>query len=291
MIGLSPLPQVIAAVFNRRAFGPPRGLTPASACPTGSFTRLRVCGADYSRPFRTRFRSGSLSSLTSPTRQRLAGSFYKRHAVTPYRVLRTACGRTVSGTVSLPARCFSPFPHGTCALSVTGEYSGLDGGPPSFGPGFTCPALLRDPAGPSVPGCAYGAVTLCRRPSHAVRAPLPGSAPGAPAPGREALQPRRRYRLAHARSPVWPSVPFRSPLLGKSMFNFSLLRYLDVSVPRVPSHRLCVHHGDMHTAVHGFSHSDIYGSKDVCCSPRLSQLTTSFIGSQCQRYPRLRPGI
>lgn len=28
-----PYPQVIAAVFNRRAFGPPRGLTPASACP------------------------------------------------------------------------------------------------------------------------------------------------------------------------------------------------------------------------------------------------------------------
>ena len=39
--------------------------------------------------------------------------------------------------------CFSPFPHGTRPLSVTGEYLGLEGGPPSFPPGFTCPAVLR----------------------------------------------------------------------------------------------------------------------------------------------------
>ena len=38
--------------------------------------------------------------------------------------------------------CFSPFPHGTGPLSVTGECSGLEGGPPCFPPGFTCPAVL-----------------------------------------------------------------------------------------------------------------------------------------------------
>ena len=38
--------------------------------------------------------------------------------------------------------CFSPFPHGTGPLSVTGEYLGLEGGPPGFPPGFTCPAVL-----------------------------------------------------------------------------------------------------------------------------------------------------
>ena len=27
-------------------------------------------------------------------------------------------------------RFFSPFPHGTCPLSVIAEYSGLEGGPP-----------------------------------------------------------------------------------------------------------------------------------------------------------------
>ena len=66
--------------------------------------------------------------------------------------------------------CFSPFPHGTGSLSVTGECLALEGGPPCFGPGFTCPALLGwHPAGRQ--GLAYGALTRCGRPFHAV--PLP----------------------------------------------------------------------------------------------------------------------
>src|SRR5689334_3674952 len=57
----------------------------------------------------------------------------------------TACRHPVSGTVSLPSSgCFSPFPHGTCALSVTEEYLGLEGGPPTFRQDCTCPALLED---------------------------------------------------------------------------------------------------------------------------------------------------
>ena len=68
--------------------------------------------------------------------------------------------------------CFSPFPHGTGSLSVTGECSALEGGPPGFGPGFTCPALLGIlVSGPH--GFAYGALTRCGRPFHAV--PLPDS--------------------------------------------------------------------------------------------------------------------
>ena len=39
--------------------------------------------------------------------------------------------------------CFSPFPHGTCSLSVAEEYLGLEGGPPVFRQDFTCPALLK----------------------------------------------------------------------------------------------------------------------------------------------------
>ncbi len=47
----------------------------------------------------------------------------------------TACKRTVSGSISLPAQgCFSPFPHGTRSLSVTQESLALEGGPPSFTP-------------------------------------------------------------------------------------------------------------------------------------------------------------
>ena len=38
---------------------------------------------------------------------------------------------------------FSPFPLGTCSLSVTREYLALRDGPRRFNQGFTCPDLLR----------------------------------------------------------------------------------------------------------------------------------------------------
>src|ERR1700684_2133258 len=56
----------------------------------------------------------------------------------------TVCKLLVSGSISLLyQRFFSPFPHGTGSLSVINEYLALEGGPPRFKPGFTCPALLR----------------------------------------------------------------------------------------------------------------------------------------------------
>ena len=68
----------------------------------------------------------------------------------------TVCKHTVSGAISLPSSgCFSPFPHGTCSLSVAEEYLGLEGGPPMFRQDFTCPALLEDLSFKH----AYGAIT------------------------------------------------------------------------------------------------------------------------------------
>jgi hypothetical protein len=56
----------------------------------------------------------------------------------------TVCKRMVSGTISLPyLGCFSPFPHGTSALSVSQEYLALPDGPGRFTQDFTCPVLLR----------------------------------------------------------------------------------------------------------------------------------------------------
>ncbi len=56
-----------------------------------------------------------------------------------------ACRHPVSGTISLPSSgCFSPFPHGTCSLSVMHEYLGLESGLPIFRQDFSCPALLKD---------------------------------------------------------------------------------------------------------------------------------------------------
>src|SRR4051812_43702449 len=57
----------------------------------------------------------------------------------------TACRHVVSGSLSLPALgCFSPVPHGTRPLSVTRESLALEGGPPSFTPGLSYRALLRN---------------------------------------------------------------------------------------------------------------------------------------------------
>ena len=56
----------------------------------------------------------------------------------------TACKRMVSGSISLPCSgYFSPFPHGTCSLSVSHVYLALPDGPGGFRQDFTCPALLR----------------------------------------------------------------------------------------------------------------------------------------------------
>src|SRR4029450_8014860 len=68
-----------------------------------------------------------------------------------------ACRQPVSGTFSPPSSgCFSPFPHGTCSLSVIHEYLGFEGGPPMFRQDYTCPALLKS----WQIVFAYGAVTL-----------------------------------------------------------------------------------------------------------------------------------
>ena len=77
----------------------------------------------------------------------------------------TDCRRPVSGSVSLPlSGCFSPFPHGTCSLSATEEYLGLEGGPPTFKQDFSCPALLEDPAS----FYPYGAITRSGLPFQTV---------------------------------------------------------------------------------------------------------------------------
>ena len=80
----------------------------------------------------------------------------------------TACRHPVSGTVSLPSSgCFSPFPHGTGALSVTEEYLGLEGGPPTFRQDGSCPALLEG----HVDAYPYGAVTRSGMPFQAFPVP------------------------------------------------------------------------------------------------------------------------
>ena len=60
--------------------------------------------------------SSRLASQPTATR-RFIMQKARRHRKKP---APTACRRMVSGTFSLPCKgCFSPFPHGTCSLSVS----------------------------------------------------------------------------------------------------------------------------------------------------------------------------
>ena len=98
-----PYPRVIPPVFNPGGFGPPRGLTPASACPRIAHPASRPRRATE-RPVQTRFRCGSLGGLASP---RSVTRWLILQKARRHRYMRSAPaarGRAVSGAVSLPSR-------------------------------------------------------------------------------------------------------------------------------------------------------------------------------------------
>ena len=189
-----PYPRVIPPVFNPGGFGPPRGLTPASACPRIAHPASRPRRATE-RPVQTRFRSGSLRGLASPrTATRwLILQKARRHSCKNCSDCSGArgfrcCFTPLSG-------CFSPFPHGTGSLSVAGECSALEGGPPGFDPDSTWPGLLGKE------DMRSGALRL--RGSHPLRPAFPGRSAehrishrtrGLWAPGR--LPPQHRHASA-----------------------------------------------------------------------------------------------
>lgn len=79
--------------------------------------------------------------------------------------------------------------------------------------------------------------------------------------------------------------PFRSPLLWKSHVVFSSSGYLDVSVHRVPSAWLWIHHAVTEVFSAGFPHSDISGSMDICSSPKLFAAYHVFHRLLVPRHP------
>ena len=84
--------------------------------------------------------------------------------------------------------------------------------------------------------------------------------------------------------------PVRSPLLRKSLENFTFFvfsssGYLDVSVHRVPLHALCIHAWMTGVLPAGFPHSDIGGSMDICSSPPLFAAYHVFLRLSVPRHP------
>ena len=127
----------------------------------------------------------------------------------------------VSGSISLPSPgFFSPFPHGTSALSVAVSYLALEGGPPGFKQGFTCPALLRYPQGVATISLTGLSPSMAGLPS-AVQLSLRFVTPQL-----QALQP-------HTQNAWFGLLPPSLAATKGISFDFSSSRYLDGSVPWV----------------------------------------------------------
>ena len=264
-----PYPRVIPSVFNLSGFGPPRGLTPVSACPWIAHPASRLRRAT-GRPVQTRSRCGSLTRLTSP------------HAVTRWLILQkarrhppggapTACRHTVSGTISLPSRgafhlsltvlvryrsqesiqAWRVVPPASHRVSRVRRYSGRATARVSR-------FRLRghNPVSPAFP-CRSATEPLCHR-AGGNRGPPASLAP----------QPRRRNaRALHAAAGLAVGPRSLAATRGIS-FDFSSSGYLDVSVPPVARpRRMCSGGGCQEVGPGGFSHSETPGSKRVCRSP------------------------
>ena len=87
-----------------------------------------------------------------------------------------------------------------------------------------------------------------------------------------------------ARILVWPlSISLAATLeIDVSFFSSG---YLDVSVPRVPLHALCVGAWIPEVSSGGFPHSDISGSLDICSSPKLFAACHVFRRLLVPRHP------
>ena len=210
-----PYPQVIAAVFNRRAFGPPRGLTPASACPRIAHPASRPRRGTQVALLRLAFAPAPFR-LTSPRASDSLAHSTKGTPSHPKRVLRLLVGARFQVLFHSPPGVLFTFPSRYwCAIGHRVVLR-LGWWSTQVRTGFHVPGPTQGPRRAVRSGFAYGAVTRCGRPSHAVPLPSRTCARGRQPPDARPFNPVGGTPAGYARSTVWPSVPFRSPLLGES---------------------------------------------------------------------------
>ena len=146
----------------------------------------------------------------------------------------TARGRTVSGAVSLPSR--GAF-HLSLTVLVRYRSQGSVQAWMVVHPASARVSRARAYSGTRPrPACgfAYGALTRCGRPSHAVPPATAGARPGRQPRDVAPYNTGGANAAARMRSPVWPSAPFARRYSGHLVIDFSSSGYLDVSVPPVP---------------------------------------------------------
>ena len=208
-----PYPGVIPSVFNRSGFGPPRGLTPASACPWIAHPASRPRRATE-RPVQTRFRCGSVVLNLAARRDSQAHSTKG----TPSRndcPLRLLVGARFQVLFHSPLGVLFTFPSRYWFAIGHRRVFSLGGWSPRLRTGFHVPGPTRDtrqrsawfrvrgshPLRPALP-CRSATMWICNRSqvgSTWTRVPQP--------PGGNACR-------LHA--PGFGLVRFRSPLLAQS---------------------------------------------------------------------------
>ena len=149
---------------------------------------------------------------------------------------------------------FSPFPHGTCSLSVTREYLALRDGPRRFRQGFTCPALLRillRVHNISFTGLSPTTVYLSRYFNYIMNFLLLMRSPTTP-----------------IRRLVW-AVPLSLATTKGIDFSFYSSGFISYS------YEFTVWY--WHITISGFPHSEISGSKLLTAPRSISLFVTSFI--------------
>ena len=120
------------------------------------------------------------------------------------------------------------------------------------------------------PGFGYGALTLSGRLFQS----------RSPAVTESLMQSEPR----DARITVWALPRSLAATYGIDV-SFSSSGYLDVSVHRVPSVWLWIHHTVAEGFSAGFPHSDISGSMDICSSPKLFAAYHVFHRLLVPRHP------
>ena len=268
-------PHLIPTLFNGCGFGPPLPLTAASAWarvghPVSGLPLLTdTPDVPVLRPIKARFPCGSAlhalnlaRSGSSPDRS--TKSTRSRPCGAP-----TACGRRVSGSLSLPSR--GPFHLSLTVLCSIGHWVvfSLTGWSPLFPAGFLVSRGTLDPAVSfrvSLTGLSPSPAGL----SSSVPLPFPNHLCG-PNPG-------------VLRTPVW-APPVSLAATPGITFVFSSSGYLDVSVRRVPLRALWIHARMHKVSLCGFPHSDTRGSQGMCPSPRLFAAYRVFHRLPVPRHP------
>jgi hypothetical protein len=173
------------------------GVTPPSAWPWLDHSVSGLLPATE-RPVQTRFRCAFAYRLKLAANGNSL-THYTKGTPSHQKVLRLLVGIRFQVSFTPLSGCFSPFPHGTCSLSVTREYLGLGGGPPGFTRNFTGSVLLGKSLR-SRKGFAYGTVTRYGQtfqtvplPRHFIT-PRQGGSPGQAVPQ---PPPRNARRLSH----------------------------------------------------------------------------------------------